>query len=319
MCDEETTPSTTVSQGTPILRDVIIIYLLSSFLYLFSSLLLARFGDQIQEKYLLISLLFSQLVFVVAPPVLYTIWHNYNVSRTFQITPIPFKAVWLTIITTGAASILIGILAIFQQKVLPHSQDYREFWEQVLQQFQQTPFILTFALVAILPGICEELFFRGFLLQGIRKKFSDRFSIVLVGVLFGLLHFDPYRFFSVTLLGIFFGYLVVKTGSIFPGMIAHITNNTLVLLLLVYATQKVQESSHPLSPPLPEDLPLSQLMIALLPLLVIALTVFIVGLRAIPQISESEEQGMRFEKQEMNFKDRKPQNKNEEKRETNQN
>lgn len=298
MCDEETNQNTARSQDTPVLKDVIIIYLLSSFLYLFSSLLLARFGDQIQEKYLLISLLFSQLVFVIAPPVLYTIWHNYNVSRTFQLTPIPFKIVWLTIVTTGAASVLIGILAIFQQKILPHSQNYREFWEQVLQQFQQTPFILTFALVAILPGICEELFFRGFLLQGIRKKFSDRFSIVLVGVLFGLLHFDPYRFFPVTLLGIFFGYIVVKTGSIFPGMIAHMTNNTLVLLLLVYATQKVQESNHPLSPPSPEDFPLLQLIIALLPLIVIALTVFIVGLRALLRYPQKEVQGAGIEKPE---------------------
>ena len=142
-------------------------------------------------------------------------------------------------------------------------------------------------------------------MQGIRKKFSDRFSIVLVGVLFGLLHFDPYRFFSVTLLGILFGYIVVKTGSIFPGMIAHITNNT-IAILISYAVLTSQEASPSL-----EEIPLLQMIIALtflIAVVAVALTVFIVGLRALPRTSKNEDRGEGFEKQKTSFKDRKPQN-----------
>ena len=56
-----------------------------------------------------------------------------------------------------------------------------------------------------------------------RQRFSPWVAIVLVGVLFGIFHFDPYRLLPTTLLGVLFGYMVLKTGSIFTGMIAFLS------------------------------------------------------------------------------------------------
>jgi membrane protease YdiL (CAAX protease family) len=299
MCDQETNQESVLYPDTPILKDVLIIFFLSS-------ILLVVFGSLLQELHLLTGLVISELAFIVAPSLLYTVRYKYNLSQTFHISPITFKIVWLTVVTTAAAFVLIGVVATLQEMVFPRSQDYQEIWEQVLRQFHQIPFILTFILVSILPGICEELFFRGFLLRGFRRKYSDWFSIVVVGILFGVFHLDPYRFFPVTLLGILFGYIVVKTGSIFTGMIAHITNNT-IAISISYVILTLQEYDIPP----PEDISLLHKIISLIFLIVIvaiALTVFIAGLRALPQISESKEQGIRFETQETNFKNRKPQN-----------
>jgi len=301
MGDEETYQGTTTYYNdTPALKDIIIIYLLSSFL-------LVVFGSLLQELHLPIGLIISELVFVVAPSLLYTIRYKYNVSRTFHISPITFKTVWLTVVITAAAFVLVGSVARLQEMVRPLSQDYQEFWEQVLRQFRQIPFIFTFALMSVLPGICEELFFRGFLLRGFRKKYSDWFSIVLVGILFGIFHVDPYRFLPVTLLGILFGYIVVKTGSIFPGMIAHITNNT-IAISISYVFLTFQEHNIPFSPQTPEDVPILHVIISLIPMIAIALTIFIAGLQALPRTPESEKQGMEFEEQEARFENQETEN-----------
>jgi sodium transport system permease protein len=278
MNDEEINQDITVHPDAPVLKDIIIIYLLSG-------LLLIVFGPLLQELHLLIGLVITELAFIVAPPLLYTIRYKYHLSQTFQIAPIPFKTVWLTVVTTAAAFVLIGVVAMFQEQIFPRPQNYQELWEQVLKQFHQIPLILTFALVAMLPGICEELFFRGFLLHGIRKKLADRDSILLVGILFGVFHLDPYRFCPVTLLGILFGYMVTKTGSIFTGMIAHITNNT-IAILISYAAQTFQKRNLPLALSSPEEIPLFQIILALIPLIGIALTIFVVGLRALPRTLE---------------------------------
>ncbi len=289
MCDDETNQDIAIHRKTPVLKDAIIIYLLSSFL-------LIIFGSWLQNLHLLIGLIITELAFVVAPSLFYTMFRNYDAFRTFHISPIRFKTVLITIVTTASAFLLIGVIMLFQQMVFPFSQDYQDLWEQVLEKFYQIPLIVTFFIVSVLPGICEELLFRGFLLRGLRKRCSNSCAIVLVGLLFGLIHVDPYKLLSTTLLGILFGYMVVKTGSIFTGIIAHITNNTIPLLLF-YAARTFREENLPLSPPSPEEIPLFQTIIALIPLIVIALIVFIAGLRALPRASESEVQETWFEEQ----------------------
>lgn len=277
MHDEEAYQDTPQYYDTPSLGDILIIYLLSSFL-------LVVFGSLLQELHLFSGLIISELLFVVAPPLLYALWYHYNISHIFHIAPIRFKTVWITVVTTAAAFVLVGVVAMLQQLVVPQSQDYQQLWEQVLKRFHQVPFLITFILVAILPGVCEELFFRGFLLRGLRAKCSDWFSIILAGILFGVFHIDPYRLVPVTLLGILFGYMVVKTGSIFTGMIAHSTNNGIIILLSYVASTAGEDL--PFSPSSPEEVPLLQIIPSLVPLIAIALLVFIAGLRALPRASK---------------------------------
>jgi membrane protease YdiL (CAAX protease family) len=275
MYNEETQHAFAVHNSeTPAFKDIIVIYL-------FSSLLLVILGSFFQHVHLLSGLVISEIAFVVAPAVIYTFRRHYNFSRTFQIVPIRLKTVFITIVTMVAAFVLVGVLAAVQEMFVPRSVDYQELWEIVLRQFHQVPLVVTLFLVAILPGVCEELLFRGFLLHGMRKKISDLPAIIIVGVLFGLFHLDPYRFLPVTVLGIVFGYMVVKTGSIFTGMVAHSTNNT-IAILLSYAAQTAINSDVPFSSQ-PEEVLTPHTFLLLLPIIIVALVVFFVGLRALPR------------------------------------
>lgn len=90
--------------------------------------------------------------------------------------------------------------------------------------------LLDLFTTAILAGVCEETLHRGLLLHG-NANLGITKSIILSGVLFGLLHLNIMQFFYATLIGIFLGYLCVLCNSIFPCMIVHFMNNALSVII----------------------------------------------------------------------------------------
>jgi sodium transport system permease protein len=84
-----------------------------------------------------------------------------------------------------------------------------------------------YLLLAVLPAICEELAFRGFILSGLRHLGSKRWAIGLSAVFFGMAHGIIQQSLSATVLGLVIGYVAVQTGSLVPGMLFHVTYNSL--------------------------------------------------------------------------------------------
>ena len=94
-------------------------------------------------------------------------------------------------------------------------------------------------VVALIPAVCEEVFFRaGFqnLLQRWlsadgRKPWGVHVAIWLTAIIFSLGHGEFFAFVPRLLMGATLGYLYVYSGSILPNMLAHFANNALVVLL----------------------------------------------------------------------------------------
>ena len=85
-------------------------------------------------------------------------------------------------------------------------------------------------LGALLPGICEEVAFRGVLLGSVRRSLGATAAIVLSAVVFGLFHMTPVRFLPTAFLGLLLGLSVLLTGSILPAIAWHTLNNAFALL-----------------------------------------------------------------------------------------
>jgi sodium transport system permease protein len=102
---------------------------------------------------------------------------------------------------------------------------------QVIEQFASDIMpkdISAFQMIlflAILPGICEEIAFRGTLLYGLRRKFRPVGLTLIVGMVFGLFHVALFRILPASFLGIILTATALLTGSIFPGMVLHAGNN----------------------------------------------------------------------------------------------
>ena len=85
------------------------------------------------------------------------------------------------------------------------------------------------ALIALLPAICEELTFRGFILSGFRHLGHKWWAIVASSLLFGVAHPLLQQSLVTCIVGLVIAFIAVQTGSILPGMLFHFTHNALLL------------------------------------------------------------------------------------------
>jgi len=119
-------------------------------------------------------------------------------------------------------------------------------------------FLLAVVAIAVLPGIGEELVFRG-LLQNIflRMNKNPHIAIWLAAFFFSAIHFQFFGFFPRLLLGALFGYLYYWTGNLLVPIFAHFFNNFFSVLAL-YAYQK---GLTDIDPETAEALPLSYIIV----------------------------------------------------------
>ena len=92
--------------------------------------------------------------------------------------------------------------------------------------------MLTLIAVAVLAPIAEEIFFRGFLYGGLRRRMGALGAMLTSTLLFTALHFSLDAFIPIFVLGLFLAWLYERTGSLYPGMLLHAANNGLALVLL---------------------------------------------------------------------------------------
>jgi sodium transport system permease protein len=87
---------------------------------------------------------------------------------------------------------------------------------------------LPFVLMAVLPAVCEELAFRGFVLSGLRHLGSKSWAIGLTAVFFGMAHGVIQQSLAAAAVGVVLGYIAVQTGSLLPCILFHATYNGLM-------------------------------------------------------------------------------------------
>jgi sodium transport system permease protein len=112
--------------------------------------------------------------------------------------------------------------------VLPVPHEWIESFGKQLAP-QDVPLWQLLALTALLPGIGEEIAFRGVLLHGLSKRLRPVALCCAVGVIFGIFHFDMARLVPVSCLGAILAGATLLTGSIFPAMVWHALNNGLAM------------------------------------------------------------------------------------------
>jgi membrane protease YdiL (CAAX protease family) len=98
--------------------------------------------------------------------------------------------------------------------------------------------ILAVVVVSILPGIGEELVFRGIIQREFyRASRNIHVSIWVSAAIFSAIHMQFYGFVPRMLLGALFGYIYYWSGSLTMSMIAHLFNNGMMVVALYFYQQ----------------------------------------------------------------------------------
>lgn len=86
----------------------------------------------------------------------------------------------------------------------------------------------SFFAIAILGPVLEEIVFRRVIVDELWTRWGKPWLAILFSAfLFGLVHFNPAQSMFAFMIGILFGWVYVRTGSMMPGLVAHMINNTL--------------------------------------------------------------------------------------------
>jgi sodium transport system permease protein len=198
------------------------------FLVFWAVAILLQFNIRFEDLRLTI-LLHVGLVFLAFP--LLVIRHFRLDPREALALRAPRPAVWLAVLIGAPAALVVGMgLFHLLDHVIPVPADVLENFGQGLLP-DAVPLWQLILLMALVPGIAEELTFRGVLLHGLRRRFRPVVLALVVGLIFGFFHFQLFRIPSTAFLGVLFTAVTLLTGSIFPAMLWHALNNGIAIFL----------------------------------------------------------------------------------------
>lgn len=124
-----------------------------------------------------------------------------------------------------------------------------------------TNWVLSFISAVILAPICEELIFRGFILNKMLLRFSPATAVIISSVIFGALHLTTG--ISPAIVGAVLCIIYMKYQSLIPCMIIHSIHNLAVVLIKYSAASSVDPTIQMTPADFPPLIILSGVFIAL--------------------------------------------------------
>lgn len=207
-------------------------------LYAVGLVLLIYVGSYIQLKLKMTGIVLTQ-VMIISLPILFAFYIKSDFKKVFSLKLPKFKHLLGSAILWIGCYLLVFILTNIIMYYFPQNQEIVEGLNDAL--FIKDNLLLNLLIVAVMPAICEEMFFRGFILTSFKNnQKSYKGAIIFSGILFGIMHMDFIRIIPTSILGISFAYAVCKSNSIGVGMFMHFLNNGFAVIVTHMSSKLVQ-------------------------------------------------------------------------------
>jgi sodium transport system permease protein len=195
------------------------------------------------------ALLISQLACIFAPAALMTIMLTRNPARTLLLERTPeWKHLWAAVGLALLAHPLVVRLAEAITWLYPVQEETQAAAKAIEEALAGAPnWWIAIGLMALLPAVCEELAFRGFVLSGLRHLGHKWWAIGLSAVAFGLVHPFLHQKITATCMGLAIGYVAVQTGSLWPCILLHGLHNSVQLIMHSLAKMAENNAELPLA------------------------------------------------------------------------
>lgn len=201
------------------------IFTVNIFCLIFGILFLT-IGNTIQEKNFFIGTFITE-VFLLLIPAIIILFFSGNVKRLLSVKKISFINIVLVIFVTILSYPIILLLNGLFLNAISKVVEFNNFSQDI---FTKSSFSIYLVFACLIPSICEEVFFRGMILNAY-DIYGRKFAILLSSFIFAMSHFDIQNFVAPFLLGILFANLMELTGSIYAPIISHFTNNIIAILV----------------------------------------------------------------------------------------
>ncbi len=212
--------------GTPELGDTVIVLAVTMVAMIY-------IGGAIQLSLGYYGVLGTQLIILLIPFAA-AVYTKKDIKKTFRLKNCEVGYIIGGIVMILGAVLLGMVLTSVAGAIFPESaSEAGDLQSSLLGD----SFISTLLVVAVVPAVCEELMFRGFVFSSFEDKLKPKTAILISAALFGIYHMSIVRFFATAFLGCVICYVAHKSKSIIPGMIMHFINNGLSCLTMYYPNQ----------------------------------------------------------------------------------
>jgi len=180
---------------------------------------------------LVIALPLQQLFSMLLPLAAVIAWQRVDLVETLRLMR-PAGRGWLSLpgaVLLGAGLFLLGAMTIRWLVGDTPSTAADELAGRLSGLLTDTPWWLVVLVLAVIPAVCEELVFRGWMLsalQGQQPSAGRQFAAVVAqAALFAVVHLLPERLPTTFAMGLVLGWMAVHTGSLLPGILCHAVHN----------------------------------------------------------------------------------------------
>ena len=202
--------------------------------------------NQVSVNYLKLMQLFSGVGLFITPTLLYAHLTNFD----FKFTRITRQNTILVFAIMMLITPFVGLLLEWNMQIplpewiLRFDLNSEAIVEAFLQMSTISDLLYTLIVIAVVPAIGEELFFRGYLQQKIGKWLKNpHTAIVITAFLFSVIHLDPQGIIPRFSLGVLLGYLYYWSGSLWLPILAHFVNNAQAVIFS-YPLFKVDSGAY---------------------------------------------------------------------------
>lgn len=156
-------------------------------------------------------------------------WGRIGVAMVVMLLLVP-AIDWIS--TWNMSWHLPEVLASIERSLHDVTESTERLLEQMLKRDGVGALIANLFVVALVPAVCEEFFFRGALQQVIQRCFKGNAhcAILLTALVFSMVHGDFFGLVPRFLLGVVLGYLFWLSGSMWVNVGAHFLNNAIVVV-----------------------------------------------------------------------------------------
>ena len=176
----------------------------------------------------------TMILTIGLPPILFAFWLSRDWRQTLKLN-LPCSNRLSLLLLAALIPLLLQPLMIYLQMFIqwlyPVNAVSGTGLEQIAAMIEQAPLWSVLFVIAVLPAVCEELAFRGFMLSGLQTESKPWSSIFITAAFFGLAHGMLQQSLNAFLVGILIGYLVVRTNSLWIGVVYHFVHNGFTVVL----------------------------------------------------------------------------------------
>ena len=191
----------------------------------------------------------GQILFILAPALIFARLIYMDVTQILRVKVPNWKEVVVFIIGLGILTPLLQNFIYIQNYIIQQLSQVSGFFETLKLFFDEMDKLLTsmygdilstssifemilvILVVALVPAVCEEAFFRGFVQKSFELTIKPFWAIFITSFAFALYHFNPYGFLALLFLAMFLGFSVYQSKSILLPIILHFLNNFVSIVL----------------------------------------------------------------------------------------